>query len=340
MKEFTGYNRGVNLGGWLSQCEHTHEHYETFIGEEDIKKIAGWGLDHVRVPIDYELVRNENGEDIEYGYSFIDSCLGWCEKYGLNMILDVHKTAGYSFDVEENSLFDSEELQDKFISLWDGLAKRYGKYHDRLVFELLNEVVDVAVAKKWNEIAEIAIKTIRKYAPEIRIIVGGVRNNSVLWVHGLDKPYDENIVYTFHFYEPLIFTHQSAYWIKPMDTSYHIEYPCKLDKYIEDTEKYLLPEHREYYDVIRTENADASFMEASFMEAIKVADERNVPLYCGEYGVIDRTSLRSALNWFRDMHNVCEKYKIGRAVWNYKGKDFGLTDEHFSSVSDELIKLL
>lgn len=340
MREFKGYKKGVNLGGWLSQCEHGYEHYDTFITEADLKKISGWGLDHIRLPIDYQLVRDNDGNDIEKGYLYINHCLEWCEKYGFNMILDLHKTAGFSFDVETNDFFGSEILQDKFVALWEELAKRYGKYCDRLVFELLNEVVDEKVSDIWNGIITRTISAIRKYAPTIKIIIGGVRNNSVLWVDKLEKPYDENVVYTFHFYEPLIFTHQSAYWISTMNTEYHTAYPGELDGMISDTEKYLLPEHREYFDTIRTKNADREFIKASFETAIKTAEERGVALYCGEYGVIDRTDLTSALNWFRDMHSVFEEYNIGRAVWNYKGKDFGITDEHYSEIADEIIKLL
>ena len=32
--------RGINLGGYLSQCVHSTEHYDAFIQEEDIRKIA------------------------------------------------------------------------------------------------------------------------------------------------------------------------------------------------------------------------------------------------------------------------------------------------------------
>ncbi|MDO5558923.1 MAG: cellulase family glycosylhydrolase [Oscillospiraceae bacterium] len=340
MKEFTGYKRGVNLGGWLSQTEHTTEHYNTFITENDIRIISGWGMDHVRLPIDYELVKDNDGNDIEEGYTYIDNCLEWCKKYNLNMILDLHKTAGYSFDEDANSFFYSPDLQVKFIELWDALAQRYGKYHERLVFELLNEVVDDKVEDTWNGIIKKTIPVIRKYAPTIRIIVGGVRNNSVLCVRGLDKPYDENIVYTFHFYEPLIFTHQKAYWVKKMTEDFETDYPCDLDTYIEQTEKYLPAENGEFYDTIRTKNADKEFIRTSFADALKTAEERNVPIYCGEYGVIDRTSVESALNWFSDMHSVFEEYSISRAVWNYKGKDFGIIDGHYSGVLDKLIKLL
>lgn len=49
MKSFTGYMHGVNLGGWLSQCSHSVEHYKSFISEENIRKIADMGADHVRL---------------------------------------------------------------------------------------------------------------------------------------------------------------------------------------------------------------------------------------------------------------------------------------------------
>ena len=51
MKDF-GFYRGVNLGGWFSQCDYSRERLDHFIEEKDIDVIAGWGLDHVRIPMD------------------------------------------------------------------------------------------------------------------------------------------------------------------------------------------------------------------------------------------------------------------------------------------------
>ena len=62
MRGMDGYMRGVNLGGWLSQFDApTKEHFDTFIKEEDIRRIAGLGLDHVRVPVDYTVIETEDG---------------------------------------------------------------------------------------------------------------------------------------------------------------------------------------------------------------------------------------------------------------------------------------
>ncbi len=340
MKQFTGYMRGINLGGWLSQCVHTYEHYDSFITQEDIKTVSSWGLDHVRVPVDYQLLRDASHSDIKKGYAYIDNCLDWCERFGLNMILDLHKTAGFSFDESTNAFFGSEPLQDRFVELWIELAKRYGKYHKRLTFELLNEVVDDAVCEQWNGIIKRTITAIRQYAPEIKIIVGGVRNNSVLRVSKLDKPYDENVVYTFHFYEPLIFTHQSAHWVDKMTADFHTEYPAARTKLYAETEGFLPADQIEFFHAVKTESIDRDFIETAFLEAVRTAEERGAALYCGEYGVIDKTSLSSALNWYTDINSVFEQYGIGRAAWTYKKLDFGITDEHYSDIFDMLIKLL
>ena len=38
MKQFSGYMHGVNLGGWLSQCNYKKEHLDSFIVEDDINQ--------------------------------------------------------------------------------------------------------------------------------------------------------------------------------------------------------------------------------------------------------------------------------------------------------------
>lgn len=342
MRKFDGFTKGINLGGWLSQHELTEEHTSTFIKEDDIKKIAGMGVDHLRLPIDYSIIENEDGTDKPNGYKHIDDCLEWCLKYGLNMVLDLHKAAGYIFDDHENcrGFFEDKALQDRFMKLWDKLSKRYGKYSKNMAFEILNEVVDPDVKDLWNDIAEETIKVIRKNAPDTWILVGGTRNNSVVSVKELKAPYDDKIAFNFHCYEPLIFTHQAAYWIKGMTEDFKISYPKDLGEYYKVTSEKIgdfFAELIKGYDGVM---CDKDFFVRYFSEAIEVADKYNVPLYCGEYGVIDRADPEGTLNWFKDINAAFEEYGIGRSAWSYKEMDFGLTDEHYSSVYEELIKYL
>ena len=109
MKKFNSFMHGVNLGGWFSQCNHTEERYDNFIKKEDFKVISDWGLDHIRLPVDYNLVETSDGTPIEKGFERIQKAIDWCKENNLNMILDLHKTAGFSFDKgeQETGFFDA-----------------------------------------------------------------------------------------------------------------------------------------------------------------------------------------------------------------------------------------
>lgn len=101
MKTWKGYQKGVNLGGWFSQCDYSEDRFNNFITEDDFKELTSWGLDHLRLPVDYNLVETEDGQYKEEGFARIKRALELGHKYGFNMILDLHKTAGYSFDPGE-----------------------------------------------------------------------------------------------------------------------------------------------------------------------------------------------------------------------------------------------
>lgn len=344
MKELKGYMHGINLGGWLSQCVHTKEHYDTFIEEKDIEVIKSWGLDHIRVPIDYDLVEDNEGYYIESGFEYIQKAIDWSEKYGLNMVLDLHKTYGFSFDSgeKETGFFDNEQYQERFYRLWDNLSERYGKYSDRLCFEILNEVTDKEFSDKWNEISTKCIKRIRKNAPDIKILLGGYHNNSYEALVDLAMPVDENVVYNFHCYEPLVFTHQGAYWVDGMDTSFRMPFEVTYGDY----NKYAMDQLGYYANLEIIKDVDESavigsdFFERLIQEAVRVADERNVALYCGEFGVIDRVAPEETLRWYQTICKCFDKYGIGRAAWTYRGMDFGISDDRMDDVRKEILDVM
>ena len=139
-----GFTRGVNLGGWMSQCDYSEERLERFITEADIAKIASWGLDHVRIPVDYNVFEDGNGGWRDLGFARLNRAVGWCRRHGLNAVIDLHKTAGFSFDQgeAEAGFFDSEAYQERFYRLWEELAKRCAGDPRHVAFELLNEVTE------------------------------------------------------------------------------------------------------------------------------------------------------------------------------------------------------
>ncbi len=346
MKRFDGFMHGVNLGGWFSQCDYSEDRYNNFIKENDIKTISEWGLDHVRLPVDYNLFQTADEKWIEAGFDRITTALEWCRKYNLNMILDLHKTAGFSFDKGENEtgFFDSPAYQERFYKIWEELARRYTHFFDgtknEICFELLNEVTDQAFCKTWNAIARTCIERIRAIAPTTKILVGSYWNNSLAAVKDLDPPYDENIVYNFHCYDPLVFTHQGAGWLDLMDTKFRMPLKSTYEDYTKNTEKYcgMVGNFFNMYD--QKAKLDLAYFENNFAQAIAVAEERGAYLYCGEYGVIENASVEDTVEWYRLISEVYNKHGVGRAAWSYKEMNFGLSDARLDSVRNELVKYL
>ena len=345
MKRFEGYLKGVNLGGWISQFDkYDVEHFETFIVKQDIKDIAELGFDHVRVPVDYNVLEDEEGNIIESGFAYLENCRKWCEEFGLHMLIDLHECYGYSFDplkkdMDRKKFFYDEQLQARFMKLWSEIAERFKDYSHMVAFEPLNEVVLSEVKDAWNEILAKYIKLIRSIAPKAYIIVGGVCYNNVMSVPLLEVPVDDRIVYNFHCYEPMVFTHQGAYWVEDMPLDFRIGYPKTLEEYKETSTKLS----KNLAGAIFTEGISEigqGFFEDIFAPAIAKAEKDNVALYCGEYGVIDLTDNDDKIRWLEDIHAVFKKYGIGRALWNYKEKDFGFVGEKFASVRDRFIKAL
>ena len=122
-----GYRRGVNLGGWLSQCDYSEERLQHFIKEEDIRRIAAWGMDHIRIPVDYNVLEDENGQPIERGCERLEWAMNVAADCGLKVVLDLHKTAGFSFDngEMETGFFADAACQERFCRLWEQIARRY-----------------------------------------------------------------------------------------------------------------------------------------------------------------------------------------------------------------------
>lgn len=344
MMKFTGFEKGINLGGWISQCkEYTKEHYDSFICKKDLENIKNLGFDHVRLPVDYNVIMTDDGKFLEEGFSYIDRGVEWAEAYGLNVIVDLHKTCGYMFDTNAvpnpDAFFFDKGLQDIFIKIWEKIAARYASKSDMVAYELLNEIVNPALEKEWNEIATRAFKAVRALAPESWIVVGGVDYNSVSAVPGIKVPVDEKTVFTFHCYEPLVFTHQKAPWVVDMPADFEVSYPGSSIEYIREKSR-LIPQARHgaiFAESMNNLKIDDNFFTSLFEPALKTAEKIGVPLYCGEYGVIDRAPAEDSERWFNDIHRALEKHGIGRALWSYKKMDFGLMDAHYDAIRSAVI---
>ena len=96
------------------------------------------------------------------------------------------------------------------INLWTILTKKYFHQNDDLLFfELYNEPPHMS-PDIWKNASQDMIKAIRKIDKNRTLIVGASNYNSIYELSRSTPLDDNNIIYTFHFYEPFFFTHQGA----------------------------------------------------------------------------------------------------------------------------------
>jgi hypothetical protein len=287
------------------------------------------GLDHIRLGFDQIVLENEPYVYNERTFKLLCDFVCLCEKHGLGIVLNLHKCIGNYCDIEESvTLFDSEELQNRFIALWLEMERRFsGK--SGVMFELLNEVRNIEPSL-WNDLAEKTISAIRGLNKDRVIIVGPTDWNNPNKLHTLRVFDDENVIYTFHVYDPSEFTHQRGvlHW-KHLYYNRKMEYPGDIEKYREFY-RLLFNNHNAYSHV--------SVMDINYMREIlapAVNFKKNHPdkiLWCGEFGTIRHADMNSRENWMRDVITILKENQIPYSVWNYlstpnDGNRFSLVDD-------------
>lgn len=335
--------KGINLGGWLSQYRvYDAGHFKTFIQYDDIQRIAGWGFDHIRLPVDYPVIEDEKHPRtyLQNGFDYVHACLDWCDRAGLRVIFDLHKAPGYAMDAQDtNQLEDSPDCQNRLIDLWEAITREFLSIdRDLLAFEILNEV-NFRSSERWNDLVEQVIQRIRPMDAGRLILIGGNHFNSVDALSEMRIIPDANILYKFHFYLPFSVTHQKAYWVEGLQKfDRSVEYPGAALGL-----KTFLAKYPEYCNSLG-EDVDVLFDRAYLAKRMEPAAEfskiHHQPVHCGEFGVIDRASLQTRKNWIRDCIAVFHKNGIGHAYWSYKNMDFGVVDEAGKVIDQELLDIL
>ena len=361
MKRFTECKRGMGIGGWLTNYKRfnvlpdhrkmditigDYEHFAEYITERDVAYIASLGMDHIRLGFDQIVLEEYDRPGVyrECTMAHLDAFIGWCQKYDLGVVLNMHKAIGNYCDIEEKKqLLDEPELQERFIALWVELEKRYADIPE-VAFELLNEVRRVD-PEKWNRLAEATVTALHQINPTRDLIIGSVAWNAASTLKDLRVFDDPHVHYTFHMYAPHEFTHQRG--VLQASTLYYnrkMPYPC------DDIERY-----REYHRVVANrENTyaqftrmDETFIAHEMMPAVEfMRANPGKLLWCGEFGTIRHADIRWREAYMRDVIAFLKAHDIPYCVWNYlstpnDGNRFSLVDDDTRTIlSDEMAKII
>jgi hypothetical protein len=351
---YENFGNGVNLGGWLSQFDidcpapftagERAEHFRTFITKADIERIATWGFDHVRLPVDgIALTSAGPGGPLDADMlETIDRCLDWCAEQRLNVVLDLHDFHGNEWGQMTRliPLLSDERLTDFFCGTWLQLVHHLkGRTRPLVMVELLNEVSD-ASGRRWNELVGRVTDEIRAVDPTRWILVGSNGQNAVNFLPELRLPPDPHVFATFHYYEPQAFTHQRARFSEEhRDFNQAISYPGELTGFQDFLAK--RPEFQSKHRLILNETrSDKDLMERLLSDAAVYAASSTTGLYCGEYGVIDSAAPADAARWIADFSDWTRANRVGRALWTYKERDFGLVRRDGSVHAPEILDAL
>ncbi len=338
------FRSGVNFGCWISQYRRLdYDLFRSMIGKDDVMRVKDWGFDHIRLPFDYPVLLDDS--DLyafkPEGLAFLDDVLLWCKDAGLALLMDLHWAPGYRFgDKGRNRLFETSTLCDVFTALWAKLAERYRAEGDALAFDLLNEVAEPEYHAPWVDLAQKTVREIRKISPARDVIYGGANYNSVHMLGELSPMDDDYVTYNFHYYEPILFTHQFAPWnALNVDYGRRVDYPGEFDGL-----EAFLKRHSGYAQglaLYRDMRCDRATLERDLNNARDFQNRTGRAVYCGEYGVIDAAPREGMLRWMEDFTHILNGYRIGRAVWNYLGGSFGLKNpETGDAISPEQIRII
>jgi endoglucanase len=313
---------GMNLtyldNWWLGSKE---KNYSDFVKMSEVKKrqkmfrdIARAGFRTIRLPMTFGAWASlttpfkwENSQGPETADLFVK----WAKENDLNAIIDLHHS-------EYDGSIKGSATTERLLWLWSEIASRYKNTDpERVFFEIRNEPHDVN-AREWRDQAEEIIRAIRKIAPDHTLIVGFHDWNSRTAMLE-SKPFqDPNIIYTFHYYHPFLFTHQGATWSSEgLAETRNIPFPAIKDQ------KLIVPSTAKgkwtgqlFESYLEDANAERMFRDLN--EAKQWSDKHRVPIFVGEFGSYGKyASEDSRCRHAEAAYSALGKLRLPSAWWEW-----------------------
>lgn len=270
-----------------------------FITEQDIAFVKNLGINSIRIPFNYRHLENDQKPYFyrDEGFHRLKQVLGWCEKYSLYAILDLHAAQGYQnsdWHCDNNtgtaSLWDHPHFQNRLVALWNTLAREFKNNTAVAGYEILNEpsTGQFGGNLRWdllNKLNKRVVLEIRKIDPNHIIFLEG--DHFTNKYSKLEEPFTQNLVYSTHNYHP------PGFGPGP--------YPGKI--------------RGEYWNKLKQKNKFEG------EEGTKFAKKYNVPLWAGEFGSVyngPQSETGYRLKALDDQIDLLEKLGIHWTLWTYK----------------------
>lgn len=196
--------------------------FKAVLNEKDIMRISDMGANSVRLVLDYRDLETSPYEYSGKGFALLDKILGWCERHGIFVILDLHLAPGiqnpHDFVVHREKRYffwETPSFQERFYAVWDEIARRYADRRIIAGYDLLNEGTPPSL-NEYRRVMNSAAYRIRGRDPHHMLIV----QEAILsdWAKELVLIEDGNVLYSVHFFYPPQFSFYATTTERPITT--------------------------------------------------------------------------------------------------------------------------
>lgn len=308
-KRAQSLDNGISIS-WYEQTWNNDILTRSPLNTADFTLLKQLGFKSLRLPVAFSHFESQN-IPIEQIFSHIDNFIKQCRNYGFKVIIDNH---GGSLN---DSNYGTETP--KLIKLWQMLTKRYiGISHEDLFFELYNEPPHMN-PQTWKDVAYNIVTAIRKIDKERTLIIGASNYNSIYELSRFVRLADENVIYTFHFYEPFLFTHQGAEWVGDQESTVGIPFPYNQAAFPPLNPKAKGTDGEKNYNKYNKDGNEQSVRDK--LQIVKNwSDKYYVPILCGEYGVYNKyADIESRCRYIKAVRQALKALHIPGMMWEYNG---------------------
>jgi endoglucanase len=279
--------------------------------DEDLTLLGRLGVGGVRLTIGGgQLIRPDRDDaPVEEMLAFLKTAIQRMVDHGLSVMIAMY---GVSDRVE------SPFRSGGFVRFWARLAHELRHTDPEAVFfEPINEPIFSVLPMRWRGVEERLVGAIRDVAPHHTIVTSGPNWSSLDALLSHRPLQDPNVLYTFHFYEPYLFTHQGAPWNTGWISEVRdVPYPLTRDA----VAKRINSAAPHFRSIAREAEAcfDAGHIERRVRLAAEWGARHGAQVWVGEFGCFPRVAPRECVvEWFRDVRTAFERHGIGWAVWSY-----------------------
>lgn len=316
--------QGFSLTGWFDGWT------ERSPPPGSLEQLRERGMGHVRLPITAEgvMTRFTPAQAIETRRGRIEAALDRLTAIGFAVIVDLHGGGR----LERLFAEDPEAAERAVVQAWTVLGPLVEKRASlKVSAEILNEPpVDDAV---WAAMQQRIVRAVRPVMPKATLVVstgGPQRVERLLAATPIDDP---DTIYAVHYYDPMVFTHQGADWIRPdpIGWLHDVPFPIRLeDPRLKALAAEMRAEGRERVAAYLDSLHDLSFGAVDIRGAMRAIGDwsraHGRPVIIGEFGVYrDVAPAAYRRNWLGLVANAARENCVGWTHWEYRD-GFGLAD--------------